>query len=304
MNRRLAATLVLLVAGSGVLFVLQKRHAQTEITPRPLLYLVADTEREAERLPLALTRVSDEEEMRVGRELIAGAGFSSPNPSDAEAFTVQNYLNDVGRRVARHVHRTGIQYEFHYVSGDYFVNAQALPGGHVLFGRGLLKLLGTEDELAAILGHEIAHVDQRHSIERLQYELKSRQLGLGGVYRLGSLGVQLFQVGYTKEQELEADRIGLEFAVAAGYSPAGAVNAMRRLESLHQYAENPQSSPAEEMVGVPLQALREYFRSHPPEQERIAAFERQISREGWNRSQPERPLAVKDLLTSKGPAQN
>src|SRR6266851_2153169 len=195
MNRRLAATLVLLVAGSGVLFVLQKRHAQTEITPRPLLYLVADTEREAERLPLALTRVSDEEEMRVGRELIAGAGFSSPNPSDAEAFTVQNYLNDVGRRVARHVHRTGIQYEFHYVSGDYFVNAQALPGGHVLFGRGLLKLLGTEDELAAILGHEIAHVDQRHSIEKLQYELKSRELGLGGVYRLGSLGVQLFQAG-------------------------------------------------------------------------------------------------------------
>jgi predicted Zn-dependent protease len=299
MIRRIIIALILCIAGVLAITSLQRKKARVEITPRPLLYIVADAEREAERLPLTLTRVSEEEENSVGRELAASEGYTAPSASDPQAPAISRYLNVVGMRVARNVHRKKIAYTFHYLPDENFVNAFAMPGGQIFVGRGLLKLLDTEDELAAILGHEVTHVDARHAIERLQYELASRKLGLGAAYQLGSFGVQLFQAGYTKEQELEADRLGLELSVAAGYSPAGAVDAMSRLGQLRQQTETQASSPVEEIAGVPIQALREYFRSHPPEPERIAAFERQIRSEGWNRNQLQQPLAIRELLHAK-----
>ncbi len=303
MSRRHIVAAVLLVAGGAALHVLHHRHATTEITPRPLLYLVADTERELERIPLELTRVSDEEENRVGEELARRFGYATPRPTDAEAQRIEQYLNEVGARVAAHVNRKAIRYHFHYVPSDGFINAAAMPGGQVDFGRGLLRLLESEDELAAILGHEIAHVDQRHAIERLQFELKSRQLGLEGLYRIGALGVALFHAGYTKEQELEADRIGLALAVGAGYSSGGAVDAMQRLAKLHEATKRKPDSPIEELGDVPLQALQEYFRSHPPEAERIAAFEAEIAVNRWNANQARRPLEVRAIFLAAAAAE-
>ena len=298
-KRQHISTVVVLLLGAGTLAALEWRNASTEITPRPLLYLVADAEREAERLPLTLTRVSEEEENRIGRELAAGHRGLPPQSSASDAQRISEYLQEVGGRLTVHVKRKGIRYEFHYLDDPSLVNAFALPGGQIFFGRGLLKLLDSEDELAVILGHEIAHVDERHAIEKLQYELQSRKLGLDGLYRLGSFGVQLFQAGYSKEQELDADRAGLELSVAAGYSPGAAIDAMSRLGQLRQRAQTQASSPVEELAGVPIQALQEYFRPHPPEADRIAAFERQILSNGWNRNEPQRPLAIREQLQTK-----
>ena len=113
--------------------------------------------------------------------------------------------------------------------------------------------MDSEDELAAVLSHEITHVDDRHAIERLQYELASRKLVLEGVYQLGRPAVKIFKAGYTKEQELEADRGGLELAVAARYLPSGIIKLPQRFQKLQE--QSPQQAP-----GSPIGEIVHYSR--------------------------------------------
>lgn len=296
-NRRIILG-VLLVAGLAGLAALERRNATTAITPRPLLHLVADTERELERLPLELTRVTADEENAIGQELARQYGFHFRQEESPETKRIAAYISSVGDRLAANVKRKGIRYRFHYRDEPRFVNAFAMPGGQIVFGRGLLELLESEDELAAILGHEIAHVDERHSIERLQYELKSRKMGLRGLYRLGRPAVLIFEAGYTKEKEAEADRSGLALAVAAGFSPGGAVDVMKRFERF-QGMSRQAASPLDELLTVPLQSLQEYFRSHPPPRERIATLEKEIAARGWNASQARQPLKVRAIFLAE-----
>ncbi len=290
MKQRPIVTMALLAAGGAGLWLLQREGATTEITPRPIFYLVADAQRQLERIPLRLTRVNVEEEGRVGRELASQISFAA-SEDDPSAQSRIAYLNELGGRLAVHAERRGINYRFHYIPHQGFVNAFALPGGQIFVGEGLLQLFETEDELAAVLGHEIAHVDRRHCIERFQYEIATRKLKLDLFYRLGpALLVRIFQQGYSKEQELDADRTGLRLAVEAGYSPAGALRVMEKFDELRNRTSQPKRSPVEELASLPLQSLQEYFRSHPPPQDRIAALEREIAVRGWDSSQETRPL--------------
>ena len=293
--------MALLLAGCAALFLLQRKKASVPITPRPLLYLLADTQREAQRIPLRLTRVSDEQEQKVGERIAREYGLTRAHVPDADSARITAYLNLVGWRVASHVRRKRIRYRFYLQDHPHFVNAFALPGGQIVVGRGLLELMRSEDELAAVLGHEIAHVDNRDAIERLQYELASRKLGLVHLYSLGEPLIQLFQAGYTKDQELEADRAGLGFAVAAGYSPAGAIDLMKRFEKLERGSSEHAGSPIREFAEVPFSALVEYFRSHPPAAERLALLEKEIRANGWNASQAVRALEIRPIfLTDAG----
>jgi predicted Zn-dependent protease len=287
---------LLLLAGAAAIFALQQKKVTTEITPRPLMYLLADTQRELERIPLTLTRVSDDEESKIGDKLAEGMGLDRDTSSDPEAARITEYLNEVGMRLVEHVHRPAIHYHFHYMPYEGFVNAFAMPGGHIVMGRGLLQLMESEDELAAVLGHEIAHVDNRHAIERLQYEVKARKLGLEGLYQLGSIGVKLFEAGYTKEQELEADKIGLQFAVSAGYSAGGGISMHERFARVESERRSGARTPIGEMAGVPGQALEEYFRSHPPATERIAEMRKEIAAQGWNANQPQKPFGLRTIF--------
>jgi len=296
------AVLALLLAGAGVIGALQWRQARTEVTPRPLLYLVADTERELERIPLKLTEVSVGEENQIGAEMARSYGLTPVPKQSVEQAKVSAYLSEVGNRVAAHAGRKGVQYRFFYQPDPGLVNAGALPGGQIVFGRGLLELLETEDEFAAILGHEIVHVDKRHCIERLQYELKSRKLGLRGIYALGRPAVRLFQAGYSKEKELEADVAGLNLAVAAGYSAKGAVDVEQRLAKLYPAAYGGAASPLTELLTIPLASLKEYFRSHPPPAERLAALEKEIAARGWKLEAAQKPLAVREIFLAESAA--
>jgi len=293
---RRSAFLVLFIAGCAALFILQRSQVAAPITPRPLLYLVADTQREAERIPLAITRVSDQEEIKIGEEIAREYGLTSRTPDDPDAVQISTYLNSVGGGLARHVQARSIPYHFYLDGNRSFVNAFALPGGQIVVGRGLLELIESEDELAAILGHEIAHVDNRHAIERLQYERASRKLGLGSLYQLGAPAVEIFQAGYTKDQELEADRVGLGIAVAAGYSAAGGIALINRFQQVESDYTQHTDSPLEEFAGLPFSALLEYFRSHPPAAERRAALQMEASARGWNLSQAVRPFKVRAIF--------
>lgn len=256
---RRAILIALFAAGGAALFFIQRNKVTTEITPRPALYLVAGAEREAERLPLEFTRVSDQEEMRVGQQMsrsVCNRIWQSGNPN-FDASRIQSYVTTVGSNVALHVQRQRIRYIFCVDQSPYFVNAYALPGGYVIIGRGLLSRLESEDELAFILGHEIAHVDDRHAIERVQYRLASRKLGLESVYQLGSPAQVLYESGYTKEQEQEADRDGITLAHQAGYSAKGALDAMQRFEKMEHDMHSAAGSPLEEFANIPLASLKE-----------------------------------------------
>src|SRR5207245_10178183 len=137
----------------------------------------ADRQQEPTRMPVRFTRMSDEEEIRIGNQIARGYGFLR-DKQDRDAAEVERYLGQVGSRIAAHAHRK-LPYRFHYVPERYFINAFAVPGGHVYVGEGLLALMDSEDELAAVIGHEIEHIDHYHCAERLQQQQALRHIPLG-----------------------------------------------------------------------------------------------------------------------------
>lgn len=127
-----------------------------------------------------------------------------------------------------------------HVIEDAQLNAWAMPGGKMVVYSGLIeKLRLTDDELAAIMGHEIAHSLREHARERVSREMAT-QLGLsvaGAVLGVGELGQQLggalakvtFTLPHSRTQEIEADRLGVELAARAGYEPHAAVSVWQKM---------------------------------------------------------------------------
>ncbi len=211
---------VILLAGLLAIVTAEWHKIDTRPSPQAILSAAADGQHELTRIPSKLDRMSDEDEVRIGDEL-ARSYEARWQPTAAEskaALQIQAYLQQVGEKVSLHSRRK-LHYQFHYVPQLTFVNAFALPGGHVFVGAGLITLMQSEDALAAVLGHEVEHIDLRHCAERVQTEQRLRNLGPLG--DLLSLPVELFIAGYTKDQEMEADRNGTALAVEAGYSPLG-----------------------------------------------------------------------------------
>jgi len=240
MTRWIALTGVVLL---GLAAVFMTEHRKVDVPPGPaaLLYLIADTEQELTRMPVRFTRMSDEEEIRIGNETARAYGFPR-DKQDRDTAEVERYLGQVGSRIAAHAHRK-LPYKFHYVPGRYFINAFAVPGGHVYVGEGLLALMDSEDELAAVIGHEIEHIDHYHCAERVQQEQALRKIPLG---ELVALPVEIFEAGYSKDQELEADREGTRLSVQAGYSPNGAIRMFETFQRLYQEYQARAKTPQEE----------------------------------------------------------
>lgn len=277
----------IMLLGVASVVVSERRKVDVTASPAALLYLVADTEQELTRMPVSFARMTDEEEIRIGNELARSYASEENREETPEAAIVGHYLTRVGQQVARNAHRK-LPYKFHYISGPNFINAFALPGGHVYVGGGLLALMDSEDELAAVLGHEIEHIDHYHCSERVQQEQALRKIPLGG---LVALPIEVFEAGYSKDQELEADREGTRLAVASGYSASGAVRMFETFARLYQEYEARAKTPQEELSQMALQTLEGYFRSHPLPSERIAQIQKLIASEGWP-VHAERDLAV------------
>jgi predicted Zn-dependent protease len=247
------------------------------------LNALADTQRELSRVPAAITRISDEEEISIGNSLAQRYALQLGTGDAA----MQDYVTSVGRKVAAHARRK-FDYKFHYVPDDSLVNAFALPGGHVFIGKGMVRLIQTEDELASVLGHEVEHIDNYHCVERYQLKARMHDLPLS---ELLALPVQLFQAGYGKEQEMEADRDGTFLAVMAGYSAQGAVHLFERFGRLHRAYVLKAESPDQELSGVAIAGIEGYFRSHPLPEERVNQIERIIAAKKWPNA-PEKALKV------------
>ena len=283
---------VALLIAALALSQLRKPHA--EVSPDAVLHFIGDTEQEISRLPMSATRLSDADEIRIGNELAERYKYMENLQNDSdENQQFRRYIEKVGTNVATRAQRK-LPYKFHLIPEPYMINAFAVPGGHVYVGKGLLDLMDSEDELASVLGHEVEHIDRRHAVERLQIEARLRHLGL--LRLLVALPLEVFEAGYSKEQELEADREGTRLAVNSGYSPTGAVRMFEAFDRRFREAKEEQAkSPQAEAAGLAVTTLTDYFRTHPSSQERIAQIQNLITQENWS-AHDEKPFALAYLL--------
>ena len=148
-----------------------------------------------------------------------------------------------------------------------------------------------------MLGHEIEHVDHFHAAERVQVEAKLHHLDLEAIGEVASIPISLWQAGYSKDEELEADREGLRIAAAAGYSPQGAVNLLERWVQIHREYVIHAETPPDELSQVAIEGLTGYFRSHPLPSERLAQANAVIAQDRLPTNAPLKPFQVEYEIT-------
>jgi predicted Zn-dependent protease len=154
-----------------------------------------------------------------------------------EDTKLQNYINEVGQKLARVSHNRF--FDYHYVAlNDESINAFALPGGWIFITRGMLEKLQTEAQLAGILGHETVHVVARHSSEAMTYQIGTELLLSAvlsdktpqGAMVAADLSRQIIGLKYSRDHEKEADIGGMDYMVKAGYTPNAMIETMEILE--------------------------------------------------------------------------
>ena len=182
-----------------------------------------------------LVTMSEKKELELGA-MVSKQIEAQQGIYEDEALT--KYVNDIGQRLVKVSHRPDIKYSFKVIDDDN-VNAFALPGGYIYVTRGMLAHMNSEAELAAVLGHEIAHVTARHGVRKQAQSnvlgaagavasVVTRTPGVGGIS--GILGDVLIR-GYGRDYELEADEFGAEYMIKSGYSTDGM---LRTIEILRQ----------------------------------------------------------------------
>jgi predicted Zn-dependent protease len=288
--KRPATFFVVLLVGVSALFFSQRRRESTPVTANAVVAIAADAQRDLTRAPMRLTRLSDSDEIAVGREL----ALQYAHPEDKltpQENGLENYVRRVGDSVALHAHRR-LPYTFHVVPDRAMINAFSLPGGPVFVGEGLLDLMTSEDQLANVLGHEIEHIDHYHCAERVQVEARFRNLNLDILGALLQIPFSVWEAGYNKDEELEADREGMRLAVLGGYSPYGAVTLFEKFSKLRSEYVIHARSPEDELSQLAIQSLEGYFRSHPLPSERLAQANSLIAQEGWQDHKAERAFRV------------
>ena len=214
------------------------------------------------RSELAIVSFSEEEEAVLGAKAYAPAvqqqgGFYRDRELEA-------YVQEVGMRLARVSHRPGLAYRYRVLNSS-VPNAFALPGGYIVINRGLLVGLENEAEMAAVLGHETGHVTAKHSLAGYQRAIASNVLvagvvlgtgGRAGVQELSGITASLLENGFSRDQEREADWLGIDYMVKAGYNPEGAVQLQEYFYRQLEGGKNPMWAEG-------------LFRTHPFSKERL-----------------------------------
>ncbi len=209
-----------------------------------------------------LMLLSETDEIRLGRET---------DTEVIQAYGIYNdvkltaYLNDICQRLSRVSHRPNLTYHFKIVDVS-VVNAFAVPGGYVYLTRGILASLNSEAELAGVMGHEIGHITARHSASQYS-RAQLAQLGLGvgtifadkvpGLSELAQLGTGMLFLGFSRDNERQADDLGVEYASKAGYDAAQMANFFETLERM---------KPGSDRSGLPS-----WFSTHPNPVDRVNA---------------------------------
>ena len=213
--------------------------------------------------------VSQDQEVDLGRRNAEQVEAQMPLVHDQVA---SSYVQALGVSIARTTERSDLQWRFRIVDSR-AVNAFALPGGFIYVNRGLIERTETLDELAGALAHEVSHVALRHSVRQME-----KQTNTGVAVELGCRLTDLcssevaraaIQIGgaalfarYSRHDEAEADSQAVQLVVNAGIDPNGIPALFKRL------MEERRRSPA---------GIETFFASHPLEEDRIVATEREIA---------------------------
>lgn len=213
--------------------------------------------------------VSQQQEVQMGAQYAQQINQQLPIVRDPE---VNRYINVLGDSIARVTPRADLSWQFFIVDSPE-VNAFAVPGGFIYVNRGLIERAQTMDEVAGVLGHEIGHVVKRHSIKQMEQQQKG-QIGVTlvcvltpnvcnnqvGATAINALGGAVF-AKFSRQDEAEADAEAVVFTTRAGIDPRGIPNMFQIL--LDERASRPS-------------AVSAWFATHPLEESRIAATQRQI----------------------------
>ena len=209
--------------------------AQSAAAPQP----PANQKIDVKQLGFALFGdYSPEEENRIGKQIAGNLLGAVPLVRDDK---LQAYVNQVGNWVALQSGRKETTWHFGVLDTE-DINAFAAPGGYVFVTKGLYRRLNNEAELAGVLGHEIAHVTQKHHLKVLKQSSLIGVLGQAAsnkakssdqvVQNLIGNGAEIMARGLDKDAEFEADRIGMVYAARAGYTPWGLPDVLQDLAGL------------------------------------------------------------------------
>lgn len=214
--------------------------------------------------------LSERDEIKLGNQLDVEVRKKTEVVSEG-----QERVNRIGQRVARTSRRPNLVYRFHIIR-DKEINAYSTPGGHVYITTALLEL-ANDDELASVLSHEIGHIVARHSLKTLQQsqflggiaDLIGSVTGVAGddAGQLGKAAASIVAGGllasHNREEEREADYLGVNGMAKAGFNPQGMITMFQKLQRMSQ--TNPD-------------LLGSLFSDHPDVQERINSTRYEINR--------------------------
>jgi predicted Zn-dependent protease len=243
----------------------------------------------------AVTLISVEQEIEVGREANAQVKAKTPEVTDA---AVLGYVRQLGRQLAQRA--SGPKYPYSYTIANYReINAFALPGGPVWVNRGAVEAARNESQLVGVLAHETAHIAQRHAADQLTkgvvanglLSLLGAVLGSDGGARTAQIAARFIAGGYmlkfSREDELEADRVGAQIMRRAGWDNRGMLDFMQVLR---------------DRQGRDPSGVEVFLSTHPAPAGRISDLKR-IVRSGGRRDSA-RFQEVRQRLSRSGPARS
>jgi predicted Zn-dependent protease len=211
-----------------------------------------------------LNLVSVEEEWEMGRQLERDVAQQVDVLNDA---TLTNYVNRIGQRIVAQTGLSGRPWRFHVVNDD-AINAFNVPGGLVYVNTGLIAAADNTAELAGVIAHEVAHGAARHGTERMT---QAYGLNVAAAMLLGQepgLGAQIAtQIAgggaiakFSRDDEREADRLGVRYMARAGYNPEGMATMFQKLMADRQRRPG---------------AVEQFFSTHPLTEDRVADVRRE-----------------------------
>lgn len=220
----------------------------------PLIFFsgCATTDRSSLKAETGGAIITEKREIEIGKA-VAQEVLKEFSAYDDPALN--EYVNRIGQSVARLSDRSNIPYQFTVLDHP-VVNAFAAPGGFVFVTRGLLSAVKNEAQLAAILGHEIAHVVERHAMKRLQAQAATLLAQIAGAVKgMGGREMSATQdmatlifLGYDREAEYHADALGVKYAYAAGYEPGEMLSFFETLKGEQESMGIGQPSSAQELI--------------------------------------------------------
>ncbi|WP_345780598.1 M48 family metalloprotease [Sulfurihydrogenibium sp.] len=189
-----------------------------------------------------LTLLSTQQEIEIGQKVVPQA--INENDGLYPDKEVQDYIKNLGYKIASQSPRQ-VNYQFYLVNSK-DVNAFALPGGPVFVNRGLVLILDNESELAGVIAHEVGHITARHHAKFLEktygMNILLNILAIATsnsqyqqiIMQLAQVSAGLLQLKYSRDQENEADALGVRFTYEAGYDPRGLISTFEKFKSMEK----------------------------------------------------------------------